>query len=94
MSHAFKDMQTPHTLPLIHQSDHVNPLLYKSEDMAFLHDIRKKGFCNRKDKIHSQLFFESFISQVAPKQTPPFMPLNGGLDGVQQLLIYGLPMMS
>ena len=92
MSDEFKDMQT-RILPTIHQTD-VSPLLYKNKDSALLHDLRKKGFCDNEDKIISQLLFESFISQVTPKQTSPFMLLNGGLDGVRQLLIYGLPLMS
>ncbi|KAL3937605.1 MAG: hypothetical protein SGARI_002058 [Bacillariaceae sp.] len=88
---SFKRM-TDRILPNVAATD-IRPLLYQIQDEQALYDLRRKGICDADNKIISQLLFESILAPYRPTLRLPTM-LNGGLEGVQQLLTYALPSLS
>ena len=76
-------------LPTVAETD-IRPLLYKVPDPNALYDLRRKGFCDKENKIISQLLFQEFIAKLSPSATLPSR-LVAGVDGIRQLLQFALP---
>ena len=57
-------------LPTVAETD-IRPLLYKNPDPHALYDLRRMGFCDKENRIISQLLFQEFIARLSPSATFP-----------------------
>ena len=71
----------------------VRPLLYKTLNPTLLYDLKRKGFCDKDNKVISQLLFQEFVAKISSSHSFS-QQLSPGVGGVRQLLQFALPKLN